>query len=363
MKLRIAFICFVLTASCGPPDEGLRQLDAEINRAANDRASQRGESNNLLRVVGSSTVAPFAEAVAEQFGASRAYRTPVVETLGTGGGLKVFCAGRGRDHPSIATASRPIKPAETALCVRNGISPPLEVPIGYDGIALVNRRSGPDFALSLTELYLALASRLPGDDGEWRANPYRKWSDVSADLPDIPIRVVGPPPTSGTRDAFVELALGEGARGLPRLAELELSDPAEFRRRAYSLRNDGAWIDSGENDAAILHMVIRSDTTLGVLGFSYLSQNADRVKPALIDKMAPSMTSISSGDYRLARALFLYIRRDDLALFPALGPFVLSFLDDDAIGPGGYLGEKGLIPISENERMVARANLADALGG
>lgn len=309
----------------------------------------------MIKIVGSSTVAPFSTTVAEQFGAATRHNTPVVETTGTGGGFKSFCQGIGPDTPSIANASRLVKPSELALCARAGVTEIVEVKIGYDGIVLANARSGPDFDITKAEIYRALADELPDGAGGWQANPHRSWVDVADHLPDEPILVSGPPPTSGTRDAFVEIAMEAGALALPELAALKETAPDAFEARAHTIRTDGRWIDSGENDTAIIQTLIKNPAALGVLGFSFLDQNGDRVKAARVAGVEPTFEAIAAGDYKVSRSLFFYVKRQNAGLVPGLADFVDAFTEEDAWGPTGYLAEKGLIPLPEDERAAVRA--------
>lgn len=312
-----------------------------------------------IKIVGSSTVAPFSTTVAEHFGASTPFDTPVIEITGTGGGFQTFCRAVGPDEPSIVNASRPVTRSEQAACAQAGLTRLVEVPFGFDGIVLANARSGPDFDLSKRELYLALAAELPDGRDGWRRNPNRRWSDVDERLPDTPILVSGPPPTSGTRDAFAELALEKGAQTLPELAALKTQDLERFRRRAHTIRTDGAWIDSGENDSAIIQTLIKDPNVLGVLGFSFLDQNLDRVKASEIDGVAPSFETIASGEYKVSRSLFFYVKAQNASLVPGLRAYVAAFTSEDAWGPDGFLARKGLIPLPSEERArVRRAALA-----
>lgn len=308
-----------------------------------------------IKIVGSSTVAPFATTVAEQFGASSDYAAPVVETTGTGGGFKAFCDAVGPDAPSIVNASRRIKDSEIALCAQAGISDPLEVKIGYDGIVLANSKSGPDFNLTKEQIFRALAANLPDGDGGWIKNPHRTWQDVDPDLPDLRILVSGPPPTSGTRDAFAEIAMENGALALPEMQALQSSDPAEFMARAREVRNDGAWIDSGENDSAIINTLLRNEDSIGVLGYSFLEQNLDRVKAAKVGGVAPTFENIASGDYGVSRSMYFYVKVENDTMVSGLDDYVAEFTQEDAWGPDGYLVEKGLIPLLAEERSAVRA--------
>ncbi|MEO0884160.1 MAG: substrate-binding domain-containing protein [Pseudomonadota bacterium] len=357
----IALACLTLAglAACGAPDEGLRKLDAELERTRDAPSLVSGSKGPVIRVVGSSTVAPFAETVAEQFGAISGFRTPIVETTGTGGGFKAFCTARPANHPSIVNASRPIKRSERRLCSENGITDIVEFAIGFDGIAVVNAWGGPTFELSKTDLFRALAAELPDGAGGWISNPNRLWSDVIPGLPSERIRVSGPPPTSGTRDAFLELVMEPGAAGVPELADLRDKDPDAFIKSAHTLRDDGAWLDAGENDAAIIQSLVKNEMALGVLGFSFLSQNADRVRAARIGGTAPTVETIMEGDYEVSRSLYFYIRADDVGTVPGLAEFVQLFTSEDTIGPTGFLVERGLVPLSDDERLAVQGRAAE----
>ncbi|MEL6258804.1 MAG: substrate-binding domain-containing protein [Pseudomonadota bacterium] len=345
-------------AACGP-SEDLSRFDGQVVPPP----PPLGQSATL-KIVGSSTVAPFSTTVAEQFGAATRFSTPIVETTGTGGGFKAFCQGVGAIQPSITNASRPIKPSETDLCARAGITDLIEVQIGFDGIVLANSRSAPDFNLTKAEIFKALADEVPDGETGWKANPHRMWSDISPDLPNKRIRVSGPPPTSGTRDAFVEIALEAGAlEAYPaRMGALKDADSAEFKRRAHKIRTDGAWIDSGENDTTIIQTLIKDDASLGVLGFSFLDQNADRVKAAKVGDVAATFENIASGDYGISRSLFFYVKAQNIPYSNGVAPFVMEFMQEDAWGPDGYLAEKGLIPMPEAQRRDVRQAVVAALG-
>ncbi|MEM8636811.1 MAG: substrate-binding domain-containing protein [Pseudomonadota bacterium] len=349
-KLFLAAALVIALISCGAPDDSLRKLDAELQQTDQAPGLLIRRTGPAIRVVGSSTVAPFAETVAEQFGVASRFRTPIVETTGTGGGFRAFCSSRSANHPSIVNASRPIKPSERELCASNGIDDILEFAIGFDGIAIVNAWDGPAFELSKVDIFRALASELPDGEGNWIPNPHRLWSEVVAELPDERIRVSGPPSTSGTRDAFLELVMEPGAVQIPQLARLKDENSEEFERRAHTLRDDGAWLDAGENDAAIIQSLVKNETALGVLGFSFLSQNADRVRAASIDGTVPTVETIIQGEYEISRLLYFYLREDDVDNITGLAEFVRSFLSEDAIGPTGFLVERGLIPLPDEQR-------------
>ena len=314
-----------------------------------------------IKIVGSSTVAPFATTVAEQFGASSDYPAPIVETTGTGGGFKIFCDGIGPEEPSIVNASRRIKDGELALCADAGIAEPLEIKIGYDGIVLANSKTGPDFNLTKAQIFSALAANLPDGKGGWIKNPHRTWRDVDPALPETRILVSGPPPTSGTRDAFAEIAMESGALAFPQMQALLETDPSAFSARAREVRNDGAWIDSGENDSSIINTLLRNEDSVGVLGYSFLEQNMDRVKAAKIGGVEPTFENISSGVYGVSRSMYFYVKVENQTLVPGLVDYVSEFTEEDAWGPDGYLIEKGLIPLLPDARAAIRADAIDAL--
>jgi phosphate transport system substrate-binding protein len=321
-----------------------------------------GEAQKI-KIVGSSTVAPFSTTVAEQFGAISSHPAPIVETTGTGGGFKAFCNAIGPDEPSIVNASRKIKDSERSLCAKSGVTDPVEVKIGYDGIVIANAKGGPDLNLTKAEIYRALAANLPDGVGGWVKNPNRTWRDVNPDLPNMRILVSGPPPTSGTRDAFVEIALENGALEFSQMMALRDRDIEQFRARAHEIRNDGAWIDSGENDSSIINALLRNEDAVGVLGYSFLEQNLDRVKAAKISGVAPSFENIISGEYGVSRSMYFYVKRENLPLVPGLTDYVTEFTEEDAWGPNGYLADKGLIPLLIEERMRVRNEALLALTG
>ncbi len=305
---------------------------------------------DAVRVVGSSTVFPFSRTVAEHAARKLSMPAPIIEMTGTGGGFQQFCSrASGVD---IANASRPIKPAEVELCAANGVKDIIEFKVGSDGIVVAVAPSHPLQKLTLKQFYLAVAKDIPAADG-FMPNPHRRWSAIDPSLPDIPIEVHGPPPTSGTRDAVAELALDEGARAIPSLAALERDDPELFRARARALREDGLWIDEGENDNAIIQLIRASPAAIGVFGFSFYDQSRTLVRGLPIDGEAPSIESIRSGGYPLARSLYFYVNaaRADADV----ARYVREFVGEAAAGELGYLREKGLVPLPHGERARAEA--------
>lgn len=314
------------------------------------------QARDQIRIVGSSTVFPFATSVAENFGRAGDHKTPVVESTGSGGGLKLFCAGKGVAHPDITNASRRIKKSEVAKCAENGINDIVEMKIGYDGIVIANARTAPPMELTLEQLFRALAARVPGADGALIDNPYRKWSEIDPALPDSEIEVLGPPPTSGTRDAFIEIAMEKGARAIPALADLRKADKSAFKGVAHALREDGAWIDAGENDNLIVQKLAANPAAFGVFGFSFLDQNADSMQGATVDGVEPTFEAIADGDYPVSRSLWFYVKKDHVGVIPGIADYLREFTSDEAWGEDGYLAEKGLIPMPAEERAKYRAD-------
>nr|WP_033405505.1 PstS family phosphate ABC transporter substrate-binding protein [Kiloniella laminariae] len=308
------------------------------------------QARDQIRIVGSSTVFPFSTTVAENFGKTTGFKTPVVESTGSGGGMKLFCAGVGVEHPDITNASRRIKSSEYEDCTKNGVSI-TEVKIGFDGIVLANSKESDRFELSLQQIYMALAKQVPVD-GKLVDNPYQKWSDIDPSLPDSKIEVLGPPPTSGTRDAFVELAMEGGAKKFDSLADLRKSDSKAFEAVAHTIREDGAYIEAGENDNLIIQKLEANPKALGIFGFSFLDQNADKIQGSIVDKTEPTFDNIASGDYGVSRSLYFYVKKEHVGSVPGIAEFVKAFTSDDAWGDEGYLADKGLIPLPTKERTV-----------
>lgn len=318
----------------------------------NQKAGAPGGTSGIL-AVGSSTVFPFASRVAENFSRTSDGAAPRVESLGTGGGIQRFCEGVGQGTPDIANASRPMKKSEFELCQKNGVTDIVEIKIGFDGIVIATARNGESMNFRLQDLYLGLAKEVPGAGGAFVANPSTTWNQVNPGLPSQRIQVYGPPPTSGTRDAFLELGMAPGAKLIPALASIE--DKDRFETLAHTLREDNGWIDSGENDNAIVQTLTRTPGSLGVFGFSFLEQNMDTVKPLTIDGVAPSAAAIADGSYPLARSLYIYVKKQHIGVTPGLKEFVMEFMSDAAAGRGGYLQDRGLVPLPADELAAQRA--------
>jgi phosphate transport system substrate-binding protein len=309
---------------------------------------------DYISVTGSSTVYPFATVVAENFGRRNAnFKTPKIESTGSGGGIKAFCAGVGVEFPDIANASRRMTPAEVADCTKNGVTTIVEVKIGYDGIVLANAKASPHYQLTLREIYLALAKQVPDPAGLQKLvpNPYSKWSQINASLPADDIEVLGPPPTSGTRDAFNELVMEGGCKTFAWVAALPRND---YLAACHTLRDDGRFIDATENDNLIVQKLERSPRQLGIFGYSFLEQNADKVQGAHINGVAPEFESIAEGKYPVSRPLFFYVKRAHVDRIPGVREYIAEFLGDGASGEFGYLTETGLIPLSAQERSAVQ---------
>jgi phosphate transport system substrate-binding protein len=354
-----------------------------MTAALNGFSPAQAADRDTVSIVGSSTVYPFATVVAERFGRSSDFKTPKIESTGSGGGLKLFCKGVGASTPDITNASRRIKKSEYDDCMANGVKEVIEVLIGYDGIAIANSKKAPQFELSTKDLYMALAKDVPGADGKLIPNPNKTWKDVNPALPATKIEVLGPPPTSGTRDAFAELALGGGAQKVADLKALRDmgADQADdikammkkiglqegvytaltekkgkapkgkdvFKTIAYAVREDGAYIEAGENDNLIVQKLESNPNALGIFGFSFLEENGDKVQGSVIDGVTPSFDTIASGDYPVSRPLYFYIKGAHVGKIPGIQEYALAFASKKAMGEDGYLPEKGLIPVSPEE--------------
>ena len=306
------------------------------------------EARDQIRIVGSSTVFPFSTAVAETFGKTSKFKTPVVESTGTGGGLKLFCAGVGVEHPDMTNASRRIKRSEVEDCERNGVQEITEVKVGFDGIVLANSKDAPKMDVTREQLFLALAKQVP-QDGKLVPNPYTRWAQIDDELPNQPIAVLGPPPTSGTRDAFVELVMEEGCKKFPEIEALK-GDKTAHKAACSAVREDGRYVEAGENDNLIVQKLAANPNAFGVFGYSFLDQNADELQGSTIGGVEPTYENISSGDYPVSRSLFFYVKKAHVGTIPGVKEFVAEFTSDKAFGPDGYLADKGLIALPDAER-------------
>ena len=327
-----------------------RSLPMALTAVATMALAGAAEARDQIRIVGSSTVYPFSTVVAEHFGRTTNFKTPIVESTGSGGGLKLFCAGTGDQHPDITNSSRRIKASEVKLCAQNGVTDIIEVKIGYDGIVIANSKKADTFKLSLKDVYLALAKNVPTAAGTTVANPHKTWKDVNPSLPATKIEVLGPPPTSGTRDAFVELAMETGCKGFELANKLEKADTKAFKTLCHTVREDGAYIEAGENDNLIVQKLAANPKALGIFGYSYLDQNADRIQGNAIDGQAPTFENIADGKYPVSRPLYFYVKKAHVGKVPGIKEYMAEFTSEKAWGNSGYLADKGLIPMSDKER-------------
>ncbi len=315
-------------------------------------------ARDYVWAAGSSTVFPFSTRVAENFAKKTGAKTPKVESLGTGGGIKLFCSGSGDGFPDIANASRPMKKSEFEACAAKGVKDIVQVKIGFDGIVVAVDKAGPDFALKPEYLYLGLASQIV-QYGKFVPNKIVAWNQIAKGLPAKKILVYGPPPSSGTRDAFVELAIEAGARKFPAAEALHSADEAKFKQTVDPLRKDG-WVDAGENDNAIVQTLTKTPGALGVFGYSFLEENMDKVKGATVNGVKPTAVTISDGSYPLSRSLYIYVKKANIGVTPGLREFVKEFVSDAASGRGGYLQSRGLVPLPASQH-DAQKGVADKL--
>ncbi|NNJ98715.1 MAG: PstS family phosphate ABC transporter substrate-binding protein [Gammaproteobacteria bacterium] len=309
-------------------------------------------SRDYISIVGSSTVYPFSTVVAEKFGKSTKFKTPKIESTGSGGGMKLFCSGVGVQHPDVTNSSRRIKKSEFDQCQKNGVKGIIEVKIGYDGIAIANSKKANRMELSRKDLFLALAKQVPDPKGGETLvkNPYKTWKDVNPALPDNKIEVLGPPPTSGTRDAFAELAMEGGCKKIDWIKAMKAKDKKKYKSICHTVREDGAYIEAGENDNLIVQKLEANKNALGIFGFSFLDQNTDKVQGSLVDGVAPEFEAIAAGDYPVSRPLYFYVKKAHIGKVPGITEFLAEWNKDGTWGDEGYLTDRGLIPMPKPER-------------
>lgn len=332
----------------------MKKILISATLAATTMASAQFASaaRDYISIVGSSTVYPFATVVAERFGKSSDYKTPKVESTGSGGGLKLFCQGTSIQTPDITNASRRIKSSEVELCAKNGVTDIVEVLIGYDGIVLANSNNAKTLELTRKDLFLALAAKVPNPDGSETLveNPYKTWKDVNPTLPATKIEVLGPPPTSGTRDAFQELALEGGCKAFGWIKAMKKQDKKAYKKICRTVREDGPYIEAGENDNLIVQKLNANQNALGIFGFSFLEQNSDTVQGSLIDGQVPTFDSIADGSYPVSRPLYFYVKKAHIDVVPGIKEYLAEFTNERASGEDGYLADKGMIPLGKEAR-------------
>ncbi len=314
-------------------------------------------ARDQIRIVGSSTVYPFTTAVAEQLGKTGGVKTPVVESTGTGGGMKLFCDGVGVNFPDATNASRRIKAGEFELCQKNGVKEIIELMIGYDGLTLAFSKKAQPLKLTRAQVFLALAKNVPGPDGKLVPNPYKTWSQIDPSLPNKPIEILGPPPTSGTRDSMHELFMEPGAEQIPVLKALKAADRKAFDAAWKTVREDGAYVEAGENDNVIVQKLETNPNAFGIFGYSFLEENVAKIQGVTIDGVAPDMDTISSLKYGPSREMFVYIKKAHIGVVPGLDKFAAEYVSDKAAAEGGYLEKKGLVPVPKEKLAISKANI------
>ena len=320
-------------------------------------------SRDQINVVGSSTVYPFSTVVAENFGNKTGIKVPKIESTGSGGGMKLFCKGLGTGHPDITNASRRIKKNEFNQCKENGIDV-VEIKVGYDGIVIANSKKAKLLNLTKRQIFLALAKQVPEGNKEGGSlvdNPNKKWSDIDPNLPNKKIEVLGPPPTSGTRDAFNELAIEGGCKTFPKLKAIKKQDKKKYKAICRAVREDGAFIEAGENDNLIVQKLVENENAFGVFGFSFLIENEDKIQGSTVDGKAPTMETIADKSYGVSRPLYFYVKLAHVDVIPGIREFLAEYTSEDSWGPGGYLEERGMIPMPENEREFFKKNAEEII--
>jgi phosphate transport system substrate-binding protein len=313
--------------------------------------SAQAQTRDQVRVVGSSTVFPYSQAAAEEFSKKSGKRAPVVESTGTGGGMKIFCQGIGPDHADMTGASRAMKKSEYEQCAKNGVTDITELQIGFDGLSIaISRKNKADWNLTEREIFLALAAEVPDASGKKLIpNPNKTWNQVNPKLPNAPITVFGPPPTSGTRDAFVELAMHDGCDTFPMLKELKKSDSKAWNTACSRMRQDGPFIEAGENDNLIVQRLNSDPNALGIFGYSFLYENQDTLKAVKVEGIEPNFDTIADNSYDIARPIFVYVKNAHRNVIPGLPEFIAEYVSDDALGARGYQAERGLTVLSEKK--------------
>lgn len=318
-------------------------------------------ARDQIRIVGSSTVYPFSSSVAEEFGATTKHPTPVVESTGSGGGMKLFCKGHGLNTPDITNASRRMKAKEFKMCQENGVTDITEAVIGFDGIAIAQNKNNEPLELTKKHLLLAVAEEVPSKDGKSLIrNPYKKWSDIDSSLPDREIIIYGPPTSSGTRDAFEDMIMKGQTKKMDVYTSLYKKDKEKYKgyKKYHKVRQDGIYVPSGENDNLIVQKLSKNPAAIGIFGYSFLIENDDKVAAAKINGVFPTPDTISSGDYPISRSLFFYVKNSHRKEVPAIDGYVDMFMKEDMIGPDGILGEIGLIALPDERRTAVRNSVA-----
>lgn len=322
-------------------------------------AAMAASGRDYVSVVGSSTVYPFTTTVAEQFGRASRFKTPKVESTGTGGGIKLFCSGVGVRHPDVVNASRAILQSEIDMCARGGVRDVIEVKVGYDGIVVAGSKKGKSYRLTRQQLYLALAKQVPDParSGSLIDNPYRTWNQIDPAFPADRIEVLGPPPTSGTRDAFLELVMEPGCQNYAWIKALKATSEGRFKSICHAVREDGGYVEAGENDNLIVQKLEANPRALGIFGFSFLDENISQLRGAHIDGVEPTFDNIANSTYPVSRPLYIYAKGAHLGVIPGLREFLAEYVSARSMGEEGYLSERGLVPLPEEELAQVRSTV------
>lgn len=318
------------------------------------------QAREQIKVVGSSTVYPFSSSVAEEFGATTSNPTPVVESTGSGGGMKLFCKGNALNTPDITNASRRMKAKEFELCVKNGVTDITEAVIGFDGIAIAHNKNNPPLLLTKMQLLLAVAEEVPTKNGtNLIRNPYTNWSEIDPSLPNREIIIYGPPTSSGTRDAFEDMIMKDQTKNMDAYTAVYKVDMVKniAYKKYHKVRQDGVYVPSGENDNLIVQKLDKNPAAIGIFGYSFLMENDDKVSAAKVDEVIPTPETISSGQYPISRSLFFYVKNSHRADVPAIDKYVELFMSENMIGSDSILGEMGLIALPDKRRTAIRASV------
>ena len=316
------------------------------------------QARDQIKIVGSSTVYPYATVVAEKFGKQSKFKTPVIESTGTGGGMKLFCAGVGTAHPDITNASRAIKSKEKALCEKNGVKEIVEVVVGNDGITFSHSVKAKDADFTKEQLWRALASRVDVD-GKLVENPYKNWSDIDTSLPNKKIEILIAPPTSGTRDAWNSLVMNKGCSKAAK--SLYEADGKKAKKECAKMREDGYAVEAGENDTLIVQKLTANPDAYGFFGYSYYLANKDKIKAAAINGVKPSLEGIQDYSYPIARPLFFYVKKAHIGVVPGVQEFLKEFTSKKSMGPRGYLTDIGLVPLASDKYKIVRTAATDLI--
>ena len=308
-------------------------------------------SRDQIKIVGSSTVYPYATVVAEKFGKGGKFKTPVIESTGTGGGMKLFCAGVGANHPDITNASRAIKPKEKTLCEKNGVTDIIEIVVGNDGISFAHSVNSPDADFTKEQLWRALAAKVDVD-GKLVENPYKKWSDIDSSLPNKKIEILVAPPTSGTRDAWNSLVMAKGCTKTAK--SIYEADGKKAKKQCVKIREDGHAVEAGENDTLIVQKLTSNPDAYGFFGYSYLVANKDKIKASAVNGVKPSLQGIQDYSYPIARPLFFYVKKAHVGVIPGIEEFLKEFTSKKAMSNRGYLAQIGLVPLASDKYQSTR---------